>query len=108
MRDCQENADGSRGSKTSSVATLHSCMQQQHCLGPNCIPFFPSFLQTYTRDVLLFIFLVLTAVAGGYSLKQHRPLVLHRTQTEEWKGWMQVRAVRGGPLCSAGHGCGTY
>lgn len=46
--------------------------------------------KTYTRDVLLFIFLVLTAVAGGYSLKQHRPLVLHRTQTEEWKGWMQV------------------
>ncbi|EFN56845.1 hypothetical protein CHLNCDRAFT_35000 [Chlorella variabilis] len=46
--------------------------------------------KTYTRDVLLFIFLVLTAVAGGYSLKQHRTLLLHRTQTEEWKGWMQV------------------
>jgi hypothetical protein len=29
-------------------------------------------------------------VAGGYSLKQHRTLLLHRTQTEEWKGWMQV------------------
>ena len=33
---------------------------------------------------------MLTAVAGGYSLKQHRTLLLHRTQTEEWKGWMQV------------------
>jgi hypothetical protein len=50
----------------------------------------PSMLQTYTRDLFLFIFLVLTAVAGGYSLKQHRTLLLHRTQTEEWKGWMQV------------------
>lgn len=47
-------------------------------------------LQTYTRDLFIFIFVVLTAVAGGYTLKQHRALLLHRTQTEEWKGWMQV------------------
>lgn len=43
--------------------------------------------------MLLFIFLALTAVAVGYSLKQHRTLLLHRTQTEEWKGWMQVCVV---------------
>ena len=47
--------------------------------------------QTYVRDVFVFLFLVLTAVAGAYTLKQHRGLLLHRTQTEEWKGWMQVR-----------------
>ncbi|PSC75701.1 CAS1 domain-containing 1 [Micractinium conductrix] len=46
--------------------------------------------KSYTRDIFLFIFLVLTAVAAGYSMKQHRTLLLHRTQTEEWKGWMQV------------------
>lgn len=46
--------------------------------------------KSYTRDTFLFIFLVLTIVAGSYTLKQHRGLLLHRTQTEEWKGWMQV------------------
>lgn len=50
-------------------------------------------MQSYSRDVFVFIFVVLTAVAGGYSLKQHRTLLLHRTQTEEWKGWMQVGAA---------------
>jgi hypothetical protein len=57
-------------------------------------------LQTYTRDLFIFIFVVLTAVAGGYTLKQHRALLLHRTQTEEWKGWMQV--PRGRCNCQAG------
>ena len=51
----------------------------------------------------------MTVVAGAYTMKQHRTLLLHRTQTEEWKGWMQVRNVpidgaAGGPcrgrLCS--------
>ena len=32
----------------------------------------------------------MTVVAGAYTMKQHRTLLLHRTQTEEWKGWMQV------------------
>ncbi len=39
--------------------------------------------------------MVLTAVAAGYTLKQHRALLLHRTQTEEWKGWMQVGGLGG-------------
>ena len=55
-------------------------------------------LQSYIRDTFLFLFVILTAVAGGYSLKQHRCLLLHRSQTEEWKGWMQVR---GGALRAA-------
>lgn len=59
-------------------------------------------VQSYSRDVFVFIFVVLTAVAGGYSLKQHRTLLLHRTQTEEWKGWMQVGAgCRCRPFCPA-------
>ncbi len=54
----------------------------------------PLCVQSYSRDVFVFIFVVMTAVAGGYTLKQHRTLLLHRTQTEEWKGWMQVRLHR--------------
>ena len=45
----------------------------------------------YIRDVFLFIFLILTIVASGYSMKQARaPTLINRQQTEEWKGWMQV------------------
>eukprot|EP00887_Chlorella_sp_A99_P001183 scaffold14.g1183.t1 len=53
--------------------------------------------KTYTRDLFVFLFVVLTAAAVGYSLKPARaPVLLHRTQTEEWKGWMQARAGGGG------------
>lgn len=65
-------------------AALH-CPPPAHAVQPPT-----PLLQSYTRDTFLFIFLALTAVAAGYSLKQHRSLLLHRTQTEEWKGWMQV------------------
>lgn len=45
----------------------------------------------YIRDVFLFLFLVLTLVAGGYTMQQSRhPVLINRQQTEEWKGWMQV------------------
>lgn len=38
--------------------------------------------------------MVLTAVAAGYTLRAARaPVLLHRQQTEEWKGWMQVRPL---------------
>ncbi|GAB4818564.1 hypothetical protein N2152v2_005610 [Parachlorella kessleri] len=47
--------------------------------------------KTYSRDLFLFLFVVLTAVAAGYTLRASRgPVLLHRHQTEEWKGWMQV------------------
>lgn len=45
----------------------------------------------YIRDVFLFIFLVLTLVAGSYTMKKGRaPVLINRQQTEEWKGWMQA------------------
>lgn len=48
-------------------------------------------MQSYSRDVLAFLFLVLTLVAMATSRVQHKvPLLLNRKQTEEWKGWMQV------------------
>ena len=54
-------------------------------------------LQSYSRDVLAFLFLVLTLVAMATSRVQHKaPLLLNRKQTEEWKGWMQV-------ICSTQH-----
>ena len=47
--------------------------------------------QSYSRDVLGFLFLVLTLVALITSRNRVKaPLLLNRKQTEEWKGWMQV------------------
>ena len=50
--------------------------------------------KSYSRDVLGFIFLALTLVAFFTSVKPCRVAVLlNRQQTEEWKGWMQVRLL---------------
>jgi hypothetical protein len=50
------------------------------------------------------VFLVLTLVAFSTSLQPVRtPLLLNRPQTEEWKGWMQVRHAAGR---GAGDNCG--
>lgn len=48
--------------------------------------------KSYNRDIFSFIFLVLTCVAFGPSSLQilKSPSLLNRSQTEEWKGWMQV------------------
>ena len=49
-------------------------------------------VQHYSRDVLSFIFLVLTAVNLWKALRAYNkgPDLLNRQQTDEWKGWMQV------------------
>lgn len=55
-------------------------------------PLVPNAEKAYSRDLLAFIFLVLTCVAFGPSSLQplKSPSLLNRPQTEEWKGWMQV------------------
>lgn len=51
----------------------------------------PQSEKEYSRDLFLFLFLLLTSVAYGASRQTARaPVLLNRPQTEEWKGWMQV------------------
>jgi len=54
-------------------------------------PVIPEAGKAYTRDLFIFLFLILTCVAFGSSLQTVKaPVLLNRPQTEEWKGWMQV------------------
>ncbi|KAA0053974.1 protein REDUCED WALL ACETYLATION 3 [Cucumis melo var. makuwa] len=55
--------------------------------------------KNYSRDLFLFLYILLIIVSGATSLKKHSDksafsgksiLYLNRHQTEEWKGWMQV------------------
>lgn len=56
----------------------------------------------YNRDLFAFLFLILTCVAFGSSLQSIKvPVLLNRQQTEEWKGWMQVRWGWGASSSSA-------
>lgn len=61
-----------------------------HCLMPSVHAHVAS-LQSYSRDLFIFLFVILTLVAYGSSLQTvKQPVLLVRQQTEEWKGWMQV------------------
>ncbi|GAQ84773.1 cas1 domain-containing protein [Klebsormidium nitens] len=56
---------------------------------------FPEAQRSYSRDLFMFIYLLLCLAAAFTSLKKHAgssPSVdyLNRHQTEEWKGWMQI------------------
>lgn len=50
--------------------------------------------RTYNRDLFMFI-LTIILMAGLYSKEvDDKDVHLNRAQTEEWKGWMQVRCHR--------------
>ena len=63
--------------------------------------------QHYSRDVLSFIFLVLTAVNLWKALRAYNkgPDLLNRQQTDEWKGWMQVGILSYTSPCSVSWLC---
>jgi hypothetical protein len=53
-------------------------------------------VQSYSRDLFMFIYLLICLAASLTSLRKHTTTstsvdYLNRHQTEEWKGWMQVR-----------------
>lgn len=59
-------------------------------------------VQSYNRDIFLFLYFLLIIVSAITSFKVHNDkspitgksiLYLNRHQTEEWKGWMQVNLL---------------
>ncbi|XP_032239724.2 protein REDUCED WALL ACETYLATION 3 isoform X2 [Nematostella vectensis] len=55
--------------------------------------FFPAGTRVYSRDVFVFLYLVLMVVAVCFTTRECKDKILNRDQTEEWKGIMQVLFV---------------
>ncbi|XP_057303517.1 uncharacterized protein LOC130640925 isoform X1 [Hydractinia symbiolongicarpus] len=53
----------------------------------------PKVAKQYSRDMFVFLFFLLVFVAVVFSIRKAKDKLLHRDQTEEWKGWMQVQFV---------------
>ncbi|KAJ4732280.1 O-acetyltransferase-like [Rhynchospora pubera] len=60
---------------------------------------FPQAEKSYSRDLFLFLYLLIIIASGLSSLQKHHDksiftgkslLYLNRHQTEEWRGWMQI------------------
>lgn len=73
-----------------------------YCFWDKIKPNFNFVVQHYSRDLFLFLYLLLVLASALTSLKKHADksaaagksiFYLNRHQTEEWKGWMQVCLV---------------
>ena len=63
------------------------------CMVADSAPFAPHGGRTYDRDTFVFLCMLLLLVCA-FTVKPGRgAAVLNRDQTEEWKGWMQVRSA---------------
>ncbi|XP_077990790.1 uncharacterized protein LOC144445108 [Glandiceps talaboti] len=47
----------------------------------------------YSRDLFVFLVLILFLVTAGFTLRTTPDRLINRDQTEEWRGWMQVMFV---------------
>lgn len=55
--------------------------------------YLPAAPRVYSRDVFIFLCLVLVLVSGFFTTRDCPGKLLNREQTEEWKGIMQVMFV---------------
>jgi len=78
-----------------------------HSTPSNCTSLSCS-VQSYNRDLFIFMYAMLVVVAGFTSLTKHvgsnlatgkSIQYLNRHQTEEWKGWMQVQCTTTISVC---------
>uniref|UniRef100_A0A7S0UQ77 Cas1p 10 TM acyl transferase domain-containing protein n=1 Tax=Polytomella parva TaxID=51329 RepID=A0A7S0UQ77_9CHLO len=56
---------------------------------------FPHTAKYYNRDLFYFIFssIIISGFLSSIQISTSSSVILHRSQTEEWKGWMQILFV---------------